>query len=105
MRVLVSPDFGITYAVPQSLPRLVRLEIIVSLSQRTVHLVDRRTGFSEVYPAGVGRKRPLGGGLTPLGRFATGPDGDDVMWYVPRRLIPASGPTASEQCGSGPCRF
>lgn len=75
------------YAVPTDLPALVAPEIIVSLDGLTVHLFDRETGFSAVYPAGVGVKHD-GKSITPTGHFATGPDTADSWWYVPRRTNP-----------------
>ncbi len=48
------------YAIPTDLPELANPEIIVSLDGLTVHLFDRATGFSEVYPAGVGVKNSRG---------------------------------------------
>ncbi len=76
------------YAVPTDLPELVSPEIIVSLDGLTVHLFDRATGFSEVYPAGVGQKNSRGRSITPTGHFQTGPDITDTWWYVARRTNP-----------------
>jgi lipoprotein-anchoring transpeptidase ErfK/SrfK len=71
------------------LPTLVAPEIVVSLQGRTVHLFDRETGFSVVYPAMVGYLDRDGRSVTPTGRFTTGPDVDDRWWYMERRTRPA----------------
>lgn len=76
------------YTVPTDLPVLTAPEIIVSLDGLTVHLFDRTTGFSEVYPTGVGFKDSHGVSVTPTGHFNTGPDVRDGWWYVPRRTNP-----------------
>jgi len=80
---------GSVYDAPQDLPVLVDPEIIVSLDQLTVHLFDRHTGFSEVYPTGVGVLNSNGRSVTPTGHFATGPDSADAWWYIARRVTPA----------------
>lgn len=77
------------YAIPTDLPELVDPEIIVSLDGLTVHLFDRETGFSEVYPAGVGVKSSRGRSITPTGHYATGANTADTWWYVARRTNPA----------------
>ncbi len=79
---------GSTYETPQDLPTLVDPEIIVSLDQLTVHLFDRHTGFSEVYPTGVGVLNQDGVSITPTGHFTTGPDTTDAWWYIARRVTP-----------------
>jgi len=79
---------GSVYEVPGDLPVLVNPEIIVSLDQLTVHLFDRHTGFSEVYPTGVGVINADGVSITPTGHFATGPDTEDAWWYIARRVAP-----------------
>ena len=76
------------YAVPTDLPTLSAPEIIVSLDGLTVHLFDRETGFSEVYPTGVGFKNSRGVSVTPTGHFNTGTDPSNGWWYVPRRTSP-----------------
>ncbi|HUS32560.1 MAG TPA: L,D-transpeptidase [Kofleriaceae bacterium] len=76
------------YQIPTNLPELVSPEIIVSLDGLTVHLFDRATGFSEVYPAGVGQKNSRGISITPTGHFKSGADGNDGWWYAPRRTVP-----------------
>ncbi len=76
------------YQIPNDLPQLVSPEIIVSLDGLTVHLFDRTTGFSKVYPAGVGVKGASGRSITPTGHFTTGPDNKDTWWYVARRTNP-----------------
>jgi lipoprotein-anchoring transpeptidase ErfK/SrfK len=76
------------YAIPTDLPQLVAPEIIVSLDGLTVHLFDRATGFSAVYPTGVGVKNSKGRSITPTGHFATGADTSDSWWYVSRRTVP-----------------
>ena len=76
------------YAIPQNLPQLVAPEIIVSLDGLTVHLFDRATGFSEVYPAGVGEKNSRGRSITPTGHFRTSPNINDTWYYVARRTNP-----------------
>ncbi|MBA3539495.1 MAG: L,D-transpeptidase [Deltaproteobacteria bacterium] len=75
------------YAIPQGLPVLVDPEIIVSLEGLTVHLFDRATGFTAVYPAGVGVKNSQGRSITPTGHFSTGLT-EDPWFYVPRRTNP-----------------
>jgi hypothetical protein len=79
---------GNSYEVPTDLPELAAPEIIVSLENRTVHLFDRRTGFSEVYPAGVGVLNSNGVSITPTGHFTTSPDTSDGWWYIARRWSP-----------------
>lgn len=76
------------YAIPTDLPNLVAPEVIVSLDGLTVHLFDRATGFSRVYPAGVGVKGSSGKSITPTGHFQTGADTSDLWWYVARRTNP-----------------
>lgn len=76
------------YAIPTNLPELQNPEIIVSLDGLSVHMFDRATGFSEVYPAGVGEKNSRGKSITPTGHFQTGADGNDPWWYVARRTNP-----------------
>jgi hypothetical protein len=77
------------YAIPSNLPKLVAPEIIVSLKGLTVHLFDRTTGFSKVYPAGPGVLGSNGRSITPVGHFKTGADTNDGFWYAPRRTNPA----------------
>ena len=77
------------YAIPANLPTLVHPEIIVSLKGLTVHLFDVETGFSAVYPTGVGMKDSTGRSITPTGHFSTGADPTDPWWYVQRRTNPA----------------
>jgi len=77
------------YTVPDDLPELVDPEIIVSLEGLTVHLFDRETGFSRVYPTGVGTLGRSGQSVTPTGHFATGADTGNGWWYVPTRWDPA----------------
>ncbi len=76
------------YAIPTDLPTLVRPEIIVSLDGLTVHLFDRATGFSEVYPTGVGVKNSRGRSITPTGHFRTGATITDTWFYTARRTNP-----------------
>ena len=76
------------YAIPTDLPQLVAPEVIVSLDGLTVHFFDRATGFSKVYPAGVGVKNRAGKSITPTGHFATGDNTGDTWWYVARRTVP-----------------
>ncbi len=78
-----------TYAMPTNLPTLKSPEIIVSLKGLTVHLFDRETGFSAVYPAGPGVLGSSGRSITPVGHFKTGGDVADPWWYAPRRTSPA----------------
>jgi lipoprotein-anchoring transpeptidase ErfK/SrfK len=82
-------DGPVPYSVPEDLPTLEQPEIIVSLEGLTVHLFDRATGFSRVYPTGVGRASSRGESITPTGHFATGPDIYDRWWYMPSRWTPA----------------
>jgi lipoprotein-anchoring transpeptidase ErfK/SrfK len=76
------------YTVPENLPALVSPEIIVSLDGLTVHLFDRATGFSRVYPVGVGTLK-RGKSITPTGHFTTGADPDDSWWYIDTRWRPS----------------
>jgi hypothetical protein len=76
------------YQIPTDLPPLMAPEIIVSLDGLSVHLFDRATGFSEVYPAGVGVKSSRGISITPTGHFQTGSDSNDGWWYAARRTVP-----------------
>lgn len=78
-----------SYMIPTGLPRLAAPEIIVSLTGLTVHLFDRETGFSAVYPAGVGTKNSRGLSITPDGHFRTGTNPRDRWWFVERRSVPA----------------
>jgi len=77
------------YTIPTDLPDLVSPEIIVSLDGLTVHLFDRESGFSAVYPAGVGVKNSSGRSITPTGHFASGGDPKDSWWFAARRTNPA----------------
>ena len=77
------------YAIPADLPQLVKPQIIVSLDGLSVHMFDIATGFSEVYPAGVGQKNSRGKSITPLGHFHTSADTTDSWYYVARRTNPA----------------
>lgn len=77
-----------TYDVPEELPDLARPEIVVSLETRTVHLFDRVTGFSAVYPTGPGVLGSDGTSITPSGFYETGPDNTDGWYYVERRYAP-----------------
>jgi len=77
------------YDVPDDLPELVRPEIIVSLEGLTVHLFDRYTGFSRVYPTGVGTLGSSGRSITPTGHFATSADTSNGWWNIATRWEPA----------------
>lgn len=77
-----------TYQVPTDLPELVAPEVIISLDGLTVHLFDRPTGFSVVYPAGVGVLGASGQSITPTGHFRTSANLDDHWWYIARRYTP-----------------
>ncbi len=77
------------YRVPADLPELVAPEVIVSLDGLTVHLFDRETGFSRVYPAGVGVLGGSGRSITPTGHFTTSADASDGWWYTATRWEPA----------------
>jgi hypothetical protein len=82
-------DDADTYVVPTDLPALTSPEVIISLEQLTVHLFDRATGFSRVYPAGVGVLDSTGNSITPDGHFRTSPNLADAWWYIPRRTSPS----------------
>lgn len=82
-------DVELPYDVPTDLPILVSPEVIVSLDGLTVHLFDRETGFSEVYPTGVGTLNSRGESITPTGHFATGSDPSNGWWYIPGRFEPS----------------
>ncbi|MEC7518713.1 MAG: L,D-transpeptidase [Myxococcota bacterium] len=77
------------YDAPEGLPTLESPEIIVSLEGLTVHLFDRATGFSRVYPTGVGVLGRSGRSITPTGHYATGPDTSNGWYYVASRWDPA----------------
>jgi hypothetical protein len=77
-----------TYEIPDDLPQLVRPEIIVSLATNTVHLFDRQTGFSAVYPTGSGRIGNSGRSITPRGFYKTSADTSDHWYYIGRRYVP-----------------
>lgn len=77
------------YAIPTDLPALVSPEIIVSLKGLTVHLFDRETGFSAVYPTGPGVLGSNGRSITPTGHYKTGSNASDSWWFAPRRTSPA----------------
>jgi hypothetical protein len=65
-------------------------EIVVSLAGLTVHLFDRSTGFSAVYPAGPGvLSAKTGRSITPTGHFRTSADVGDRWYYTPARWFPA----------------
>lgn len=82
-----------SYTVPEWVEdtQLVSPEIIVSLDGLTVHLFDRGSRFSRVYPSGVGRLNTNGSGrsITPTGFFHTGSDVNDPWWYISDRHVPA----------------
>ncbi len=80
---------GHSYDVPTDIPEVVDPEIIVSLDGLTLHLFDRHTGFSEVYPIGAGVLNSDRVSITPTGHFATGPDTTDGWWYIARRSTPS----------------
>ncbi|MCA9617674.1 MAG: L,D-transpeptidase [Myxococcales bacterium] len=82
-------DLPLTYEVPQDLPELSRPEIVVSLEGLTVHLFDRETGFSEVYPTGVGKRGSSGKSYTPTGFYKTHGDTDSTWYFIPRRYSPS----------------
>ncbi len=84
----VKADRVAPYERPE-VTELVRPEIIVSLEQLTVHVFDRTTGFSRVYPTGVGELGRSGRSITPTGHYATGPDTSQGWWYVATRWEPA----------------
>lgn len=77
-----------TYEVPTDLDTLERPEIIVSLDQKTVHLFDRATGFSAVYPTGPGALGSSGRSYTPTGFFKTGEASGDGWYHIARRYAP-----------------
>ncbi len=81
-------DMPSMYDTPSDLERLERPEIIVSLDQKTVHLFDRATGFSAVYPTGPGALTSSGRSMTPTGFYKTGPDTSDSWYYIARRYAP-----------------
>ena len=84
---LYEPKGPPPYVVPD-LPTLVSPEVIVSLRGLTVHLFDRETGFSRVYPTGVGAVGANGKSVTPVGHFKTGPDTSDRWFYMTTRRYP-----------------
>ena len=72
------------YIIPTNLPALKSPEIIVSLKGLTVHLFDRETGFSAVYPAGPGVLGSSGRSITP--RLAIWPRMCVVGWPTNRSI-------------------
>jgi tetratricopeptide (TPR) repeat protein len=84
---LAALDEPRTYEVPYALPLLERPEIILSLATRTIHLFDRVTGFSAIYPAAPGMLDAQGNSETPTGFFTTGGDLDDPWFYMERRYV------------------
>ncbi len=80
-------DLPHTYAVPTELPELERPEVIVSLEGLSVHLFDRATGVSRVYPTGVGKRGSSGKSYTPTGFFKT-MDPSNSWYFVARRYSP-----------------
>lgn len=82
-------DLAAPYDTPEDLPELVRPEVIVSLENLTVHVFDRVTGFSAVYPTGVGALGSDGFSITPTGHFETSPDTSDRWWYIATRWEPS----------------
>ena len=80
--------YGDAYDVPTDLPVLEFPEIIISTDQLTLHIFDRETGFSRVYPIGAGVLNSDGLCITPTGHFASGPDISEYWWYIPRRSVP-----------------
>lgn len=76
------------YEIPE-IPDLVNPEIIVSLDALNILLMDRATGYSRVYPTGVGKLGSSGYSYTPVGHFATGPDTNDNWWYMASRYYPS----------------
>lgn len=77
------------YEVPEDLPELVSPEVIISLEGLTVHLFDRATGYSKVFPAGVGALGRSGRSITPTGHFATSANTNDGWWNIATRWEPA----------------
>jgi hypothetical protein len=83
-------DHDRAYQVPTDLPELVAPEVIISLDGLTAHIFDRYTGFSRVYPVGVGWLSSVTGeSITPTGHFATHADPSEYWWYIPRRSVPS----------------
>jgi hypothetical protein len=76
------------YVIPD-VDALENPEIIVSLDKFTVHLFDRTSGFSEVYPAGVGILSSNGTSITPTGHFKTSSNTSDSWYYTEKRWSPA----------------
>lgn len=81
-------DLPKTYEVPDELPELERPEVIVSLDGLSVHLFDRVTGFSKVYPTGVGAIGSSGKSYTPTGFFHTMNPDTDGWYFIARRYTP-----------------
>lgn len=79
---------GPGYTIPTEVPELVAPEVIVSLDAFTIHLFDRATGFSRVYPTGIGAIGSSGKSITPVGRFKTGSNTRDSWWYMDYRWSP-----------------
>jgi len=81
-------DLPRTYDIPEDLPQLERPEIIVSLEGLTVHLFDRTTGWSAVYPTGVGKRGSTGRSWTPTGFYRTADEGNTPWYHIARRYAP-----------------
>jgi L,D-transpeptidase catalytic domain len=79
------------YEVPTELPVLANPEIIISKTKPlVVHVFDRETGFSAVYPTGIGVLGSTSGvSITPSGHFTVGTTDHTNSWYwIKRRSSP-----------------
>ena len=81
-------DLPRTYEIPDDLPDFERPEIIISLEGLTVHLFDRATGWSAVYPTGVGKRGASGRSYTPTGFYRTADEGNTPWYHISRRYTP-----------------
>ncbi len=84
-------DMPRQYEVPQWVldTELADPEVRVSLDGLSVHLFDRATGLSRVYPTGAGMLGQTSGeSFTPTGFFATAPNSNNNWWNVSQRFDP-----------------
>lgn len=79
------------YAVPDWVldAELKQPEIRISLDGLSVHLFDRGSDLSRVYPTGPGVLNRLGNSVTPVGFFATASDSTNWWWNISQRFSPA----------------
>jgi len=85
-------DMPRQYDVPEWVlnTELVDPEVRVSLDGLSVHLFDKATGLSRVYPTGPGKLgQNSGKSFTPTGFFATSPNSAGSWWNISERFEPS----------------